>query len=375
MSRLFRLCFALAFASLFLVGGASLLPAQELEPPSAEEVEAARSAPLFTSHDALELTIEADFHTIRREDRKQDSKEERPAVLRWTTADGSTGSLDIQVRTRGNFRLSRRNCDFPPLRLNLKKGSTKGTLFEGQDKLKLVVTCKLGQDYWEQYVLLEYMAYRTLNVLTDISFRVRLAKVTYVDTSGEDDTFTRYAFLIEDAEMMALRQPAQVIEWVAGQLHPSQVEKHQAIIDDVYQYMIGNTDWAALRGPDPKECCHNIKLIGPEPLGSDQFVVPVPYDFDSSGLVDARYAAPHEALGLKSVTDRLYRGYCMHNETLESARQQVLRQEAAIRGLVANEGRLSSSTKKKAGRYLEDFFEIAEDPDKFEKNITEHCRR
>jgi hypothetical protein len=369
MSRLFRLCFALASSSLLVVGGASLLPAQELEPPSAEEVEAARSAPLFTSHDALELTIEADFHTIRREDRKQDSKEERPAVLRWTTADGSTGSLDIQVRTRGNFRLSRRNCDFPPLRLNLKKGSTKGTLFEGQDKLKLVVTCKLGQDYWEQYVLLEYMAYRTLNVLTDISFRVRLAKVTYVDTSGEDDTFTRYAFLIEDAEMMALRQPAQVIEWVAGQLHPSQVEKHQAIIDDVYQYMIGNTDWSGVM-------MHNMELI----RSFDGVPYTVPFDFDFSGLVNARYATPDPSLEIRRVRERLFRGFCPESVNRSQSEYDAvyalfLEKKDEIYAMWRNLEGLEPDRLKDTLEYFDEFYETISDPRRIESRMMRHCRR
>jgi hypothetical protein len=369
MSWLFRLCFALVSSSFLLVGGTSLLHAQELEQPSPEEVEAARSALLFTSHDALEITLEADFHTIRREDRKQDSEEERPAVLRWTTADGSTGSLDIQVRTRGNFRLSRRNCDFPPLRLNLKKGSTKGTLFEGQDKLKLVVTCKLGQDYWEQYVLLEYMAYRTLNVLTDISFRARLARVTYVDTSGEDDTFTRFAFLIEDAEMMALRQPARVVEWVAGQLDPRLLEKHQAIVADVFQYMIGNTDWSGVE-------MHNMELI----RTFDGVPYTVPYDFDFSGLVNARYASPAPSLDISRVRDRLFRGFCpevVHRSQADydavyalflEKKDEIYEMWRSLEGLEPD--RLEDTLE-----YFDEFYETIGDPRRIEGRMMRHCRR
>ena len=69
---------------------------------------------------------------------------------------GYTNSQEIQLGTRGNFQLHRRNCDFPPLRINLKKGSTKGTIFETQDKLELFVACKLGQSYWAQYETLSY---------------------------------------------------------------------------------------------------------------------------------------------------------------------------------------------------------------------------
>jgi len=362
MSRLFRPWFAVLSSSFCLAGGASLLRAQELEPPSAEEIEEARSVPLFASHDVLELTLEADFHTIRREDRSQDSEEERPAVLEWSNPDGSTNSLDIQVRTRGNFRLARRNCDFPPLRINVKQGSTKGTLFDGQDKLKLVVTCKLGQDYWEQYVLLEYMAYRTLNVLTDVSFRVRPARVTYVDTSGEDDTFTRFAFLIEDADMMALRQGARVVEWTAGQLHPALVEKRQAILVDVYQYMIGNTDWS-----------------GVEMRTSEGAAYLVPYDFDFSGLVNARYASPDPSLSINRVRQRLFRGFCpagvnRSQADYDSVYELFLEKKDEIyevwRGLEALEPDRLEDTLE----YFDEFYETIGDPRRIEQ-MMRACRR
>ena len=79
---------------------------QEPQYPTPEEVQAAEDAPLFTSHEILPITLTADFHTIVREDRSDEDSEERPARLEWTNADGSTETQDIQIQTRGNFRLS-----------------------------------------------------------------------------------------------------------------------------------------------------------------------------------------------------------------------------------------------------------------------------
>ena len=346
---------------------AILAPGPLTRTAEAQSAEASKPPKLFSSDDTFEVVMKAPWNDLQHQKSYQGTY---PAQLQYRASDGSTVTLDMTVARRGVKR--QEFCAFPPIRLRFDKEAVKGTVFRGQKSLKLVTHCKKSSRY-DQYYVLEMLAYRIYNLLTDYSFRVRPLQVTYVDSKSGKDDHPRFAFLIEDDSDLAKRNDLKKIK--IPRIKPSRLDPTVTSLMSVYQYMIGNTDWAALRGPDPKECCHNIKLIGPEPLGSDQFVVPVPYDFDSSGLVDARYAAPHEALGIKSVTDRLYRGYCMHNETLESARQQVLRQEAAIRGLVANEGRLSSSTKKKAGRYLEDFFEIAEDPDKFEKNITEHCRR
>ena len=41
-------------------------------------------------------------------------------------------------RARGRVRLETRNCDLPPLRLNIRRSEAGGTVFENQDKLKLV---------------------------------------------------------------------------------------------------------------------------------------------------------------------------------------------------------------------------------------------
>jgi hypothetical protein len=349
MSRLFRLSFSILLTVFLLPGGSRLIHAQELEPPSPEE-------------------IDADFHTIRREDRSQDSEVERPAVVRWSDPDGSTHSLDIQVRTRGIFRLARRNCDFPPLRLNIRTGEAKGTLFEDEDKLKLVVTCKLGQDYWEQYVLLEYGAYRTLNLFTDISFRVRLARVTYVDTSGEDDPFTRLAFIIEDAEMLALRNSAREIEWVAGQLDPRLLEKHQAILVDVYQYMIGNTDWSGVE-------MHNMALI----RTFDQVAYTIPYDFDFSGLVNARYAEPDPRLNIRRVRDRLFRGFCpaevnRSQADYDSVYALFLEKKDEIYEMWRGIEPLDPDRLEDTLEYFDDFYETLSDPRRIEARMIRNCR-
>jgi hypothetical protein len=369
MIRPFPLPAVLLLFTAWATSAVTVAHGQEFAPPTEEEIEAARDAPLFSSHDPLEMTLEADFQTLRKEDRSQDSETERPALLRWTAPDGSVHSLDIQVRTRGNFRLSRRNCEFPPLRLNLKEKSTEGTLFAGQDKLKLVVTCKLGQEYWEQYVLLEHMAYRMFEILTPLSFRARLARVTYVDTSGDEDPFTRYAFLIEDDSMMALRNNARKIDWGPGQLDPTLLTSRAAILVDFFQYMIGNTDWSGVE-------MHNMELI----RGYDGAAYTVPYDFDFSGLVNARYATPDPSLKIRRVRQRLFRGFCP---------DQVKRPQADYDAVVAlfqerkdeiyqawrNQEGLEPDRLQENLEYLDEFYETISDPELIEKRMMRDCRR
>ncbi len=359
--------------SLAVLGLVLLAPAhtraQDPKPPTPEEVAAAEKAPLFSSHETVQLTLEADFRAIRREDRAQDSQE-RPAVLRWQDASGSEASLEIQLRTRGNFRLAKRNCDWPPLRINIKKSDTAGTLFENQDKLKLVGICKAGQSYWEQYVLLEYLAYRTFSLFTPLGFRVRLARVTYVDTGGEESPFTRYGFLIEDDAHMAARNGGWKVDWVAGrQLSPRETDPEHSVLTDVFQYFIGNTDWSALQ-------MHNMELVQFEA----RKLSPVPYDFDFSGIVDARYAVPDSALPIRTVRQRHFRGFCPaefnRDPTLyESIYQRFRDKREEIYALWLEQEGLEQETIKDTREYLDEFYDILSDPRRIESRMMKDCRR
>lgn len=164
---------------------------------------------LFSSDEVLEFVLTSDFDQLKK-DRGQES-DEIPGQVEVLGAGGESVQIPIQVKTRGKFRLQRRICPDPPLRLNFPESEPHGTVFDGQDKLKLVSHCR-DSDRYEQNLLEEYLAYRIYNHLTEISFRVQLARITYRDTSGKNDPIERMAFLIEDEEAMAARLGGTMIE-------------------------------------------------------------------------------------------------------------------------------------------------------------------
>jgi hypothetical protein len=342
---------------------------EEPEFPTLEEIEAAENAPLFTSHEVFDITLTADFHTLRTEDRNPEEEQERPAVLEWTGPDGTTGRQEIQIKTRGNFRLSRRNCDFPPLRLNVKTGEAEGTLFEIQDKIKVVSPCKLGQDYWQQYVLSEYLVYRMFSLLTPLSFRARLARITYVDNTGEDETFTRYAFLLEDDSEMAERNGGVKLDWPERPLNPVLLEVHQAVLVEFFQFMIGNTDWSGAQG-------HNMELFRyPEGRFSA-----VPFDFDFSGIVDARYAVPDSSLSIRDVRRRVFRGFCPDQlnrrpETYQTVADLFQEKKEEIYELWRTQEGLSQDTREDTLEYLDEFYEILDRPERIQRDMLDNCVR
>ena len=158
--------------------------------------------PLFTSNSTLAISIEAPFKTIMR---NRDETEEFPATLKYADADGREHKFDIKLRVRGKFRLQRRNCNFVPLRVNFQKKQVAGTVFAGQDKIKLVTDCQRATPSYQQLLLKEYLAYKIFNMITDKSFGARLLQVTYIDNEPKGKTRNSYAFFIEEQKHIAER--------------------------------------------------------------------------------------------------------------------------------------------------------------------------
>ncbi|UCG86841.1 MAG: hypothetical protein JSW71_23595 [Gemmatimonadota bacterium] len=322
---------------------------------------------LFSENNPLTLTIEAPLKVIFKE--REQVSSYHPGVVIVEGTDGSSVRLDVQVKTRGKFRLNPRNCRFPPLRINFKKKQVENTVFAGQDKLKLVTHCQDKREEYEQYVLLEHVVYRTYNLLTDLSYRVRLARITYVDTEEDREPLTKYAFFIEEKDDMAARNGWEVVP--APVVPPAAYEQDQLNLAEVFQFLVGNTDWTAFKSaPDETECCHNVTVVG-NPAGP---VYPVPYDFDWTGLVSARYARPDPSLSIRSVRQRLYRGRCREPDQLDVTIPAFLRQKEAIYALVQGQEGLDEKRVEDAVKYLDEFYEIIEDPNKVRRQIRDRCR-
>ncbi len=339
-------------SALVLAGIAALALAETPDPP----------VPLFAEHDteSLPLEVSAPWRSLRRQ---RDDAGPFPAVLR---VEGVERTFEPTVEKRG---ISRQEiCGMPPIRLRFDEERVESTLFEGNRAIKVVTHCRNGKR-WTQYVVLEYLAYRLYNALTEMSFRVRAAEITYIDTDRDREDEPRIAFLIEDDRLVGNRHGLDKVE--VEEIHPLDLPAYETSIFMLFQYMIGNVDFSPLGG-DGDECCHNVKLIGEE--GSLEPLFAVPYDFDSSGWVDTTYAAAPEQLPIGDVRQRLFRGFCAHNEGLEPARAMIRERRGALYSIVESETRLTDRNRRKAVRYLDDFFETLDSDGRFERLITGVCR-
>jgi len=317
--------------------------------------------PLFQGDEALDVTITAPLTTLI-EERSKD--EYLSGAFQFTDADGDTVVFDLAIRARGNFRHA--TCEFPPVRLNLKKSQANGTLFDNQNKLKLVIQCGKN-DRYEQMVLREYLAYRLLNTVTDTSFRVRLLRVTYVDTETDRQSKIRYAFLIEHKNRLAARLDREAIgikrATVAG------IQPDRLNLTSIFQFLIGNTDFSPIAGPPGDECCHNYVLFG----NDTDPIMAIPYDFDQSGFVNAPYAQPNEKFRIRSVRQRVYRGRCVNNEYVEASLGRFRDYRDAIYEMVLEQEGLEAGVLKQLVRYIDDFYELIDDPRDVKRKIINKC--
>jgi hypothetical protein len=334
--------------------------AQELPSPAEmDELQAeAESAPLFSDDEPLRLELFVDLEYLKDE---RPDEEEEPALLRFRQPDRGWADAPAEIRTRGIFRRESRNCSFPPLRLDVPRGQMKGTVFHGQDKLKLVFPCREGRSNYQTLVLREYLAYRMLNLLTPASYRVRLVELTVHDTSGDSDPVDAYGFLIESDEAMAARNRAVISEW--EQFHPQGMDVEQATVVSLFQFMIGNTDWSPV-------FFHNAKLI----WDNQGRYLTIAFDFDFSGIVDAPYATPDPVVGIETVRERRYWGFCWEGADFDALNRQFTELRPQFEQLWREMDLMEEGDRRRGLDYLETFYRILETPGSYRRLVVEPCR-
>jgi len=315
---------------------------------------------LFIDRRPLEMELFVDLSDLCR---KQDKSkcQDMAAELNWSVDEVSSKLISLNVRTRGKFRLRRDTCIVPPLFLIFSPEVTEGTLFAGQKLLPLTTHCKAGRINSEDIVLKEYLAYRIYEALTEKSVRARLAHIRYGKPKTRKLSPPHYGFLSEHFESVAARNGLELRE--AGRFKLSQADAMAMATMELFQYMIGNTDFSALK-------LHNVVLLR-NPQGG---VIPLPFDFDFSGLVDADYASPPRKLPISNVRQRLYRGFCHNNLDWDELFSLFQNRKQQIFDVIESVPGLTMMSLKRARRYIRDFYRVLDSDEKRQKRIVEACR-
>ncbi len=329
-----------------LTVGDTSLPSKKLKDP-----------PFFRSEAPLVVTLTTNIRQLRKE--KGDKAPWHAATLTVSDAAGKAVTVSSAARTRGIWRL--KNCDFPPTRLKFANKDTKGTIFHDLDEPKLVSYCR-NSDIYEQYILQEFQLYRVYRLLTPLSHQVRLLQMTYLDSASAKVEAKRYGFMTEDPAQLAARFGGKMLKQLgagADDLDP----KHAAMAF-VFEYMIGNTDFSF-------SGLHNTELVQ---IVTGE-ILPVAYDFDYAGAVDASYATADPRMRSARVRDRQFRGFCSLKASYPAVLELFKAKKDAIYALYADEiGRLMTPRVVKATLgYFDDFYRDITTPKDFEKRVLGDC--
>ncbi len=351
------ICFCILFVAVSVNAQQKIAKPKKVKKVNPEKSRLPYSAgPLFDDDEVLKIKLSGRLREIFND--RGETVSYHQMLLQYKKKDSTIVSISLQVRSRGHFRRRKENCAMPPLLLNIVKSARlKSTLFEKQDKLKLVTPCR-----GDEYVIQEYLVYKLYNLLTPKSFRARLVQVEFEDSLQKRKSETLYCILVEDENKVAKRNGFLLSNTKMISMEALNAEEFTKTA--VFQSMIGNTDWSV-------PYLHNIKLIKKD---SAHIPIAIPYDFDHSGIVSAPYALPPEQLNLSSVRERVYRGYCQNNTAFTNVIAEFNRLKDDIYKVYTSCTLLEPKYLKATTRYLDEFYKIINSPKTAERFFSDPCR-
>lgn len=317
----------------------------------------APSDALFGNPYSLETRLEYTFRELKK---NNSDKRYFPTYLHYRIENEAWDSIKIDIRARGGFR--RKNCFFTPLKVRIRAKERSGTLFENHKTLKLVLPCLLHGNA-NDLILKEYLCYKLYELITPYYFNTKLMALTLTDQRGrKSKSYDLEAFFIEDEDLMAKRVGGKIMK--AEAINPYLLQDTAAVRHDFFQYMIANTDWSAVGQ-------HNTRILQ-VPLRTN---IPVPYDFDMAGLVNAPYAEVSDFLSISSVRERLYRGFCQDAGLFQFIRAEYLSIEDQFWEILREiETDIHPDEMDPLRKFLDEFFAILKNDRRFNENIALKCR-
>ena len=313
-----------------------------------------RYVSLFGSEDILEVFLRLDLAAFLK---KTDRNQSFDGTM--TIHFSETDSIDkkVTVKYRGENRYQ--TCRFPPMRIVFKK-----PLYEDSDSgriksMKLVNQCQSGASY-EDYIIRECLVYKLYNVVTDTSFRVRLLKINFIDSEEKKKSMVQYGIFIEPEGLLTSRTNTTEIKSKSL----SQRHMFPAMIDRVaiFNYMVSNWDWSVAGQ-------HNVLVLKSMNIGAEELGIPVPFDFDLTGVVNAEYSIPLPETGIETNRDRKFTGICRTREDYRKDLMMFLDRKEEFYAVVNNYPYLNKTAKKDITAFLDQFFDQLEKPKSFENMV------
>jgi hypothetical protein len=315
---------------------------------------------LFRSEEILPIKLS---YTNKDVERNTNDSTYIKTDLSYQEDDGTWKTLEVEIRARGNFR--RKNCYFPPIKLKIKKSAAKETVFKGNKKLKLVVPCLKAKNVSDN-VLKEFIAYKLYENISPYHFKTRLVRINLTEDRGKKTIeHDLYGILLEDDKNLEKRLNCNEMKRF---IHPLAQDGLSSVQNAFFQFMIANTDFSTAYQ-------HNEKLFF-----IDEKMVPVPYDFDMSGLVDASYAVvsqiAKEELPITDVKQRMYRGFKRDPQIYKEIRQQYLDKKGDMLAVFDKYESIFYDDRefRMAKQFILDFYEVIENENSYNDKIFSQAR-
>ncbi len=289
----------------------------------------------------LELVLHLDSLFM---DRRHKNYQDASAT--FTFENGETWTDSMEVKVRGIFRAAK--CDNPPLKIKYSKNLLKKRGLKKRNEYKLVYPCKSNKIY-QNYIYKEYLIYKLYNELTDKSLRVHLIDFTLKDATQKKEDIQSIGFLVEHREEIIKRLDAHKNDIRC--LPVKMLSPYDYTLFQVFQFMIGNVDWLI-------ENCKNTEVIQLQ----DNTIIPIPYDFDFTGMVNPSYAVPNRIFKQKYVTDRYFLGHEKSMEELMPIFELFKEKKKNFVQLITEFPYLSNRDRKAMLKYLESFYRILDRP-------------
>ncbi|MGB5362639.1 MAG: hypothetical protein WBN17_04975, partial [Aureibaculum sp.] len=194
----------------------------------------------------------------------------------------------------------------------------------------------------------------------------RLVSVTLTEDRGKKTIeHELMGILLEDDKNLEKRLNCNEMKRF---IHPLGQDGHSSVQNAFFQFMIANTDFSTAYQ-------HNEKLFF-----IDKKMVPVPYDFDMSGLVDASYAVVsqigNEELPISDVKHRMYRGFKRDPAIYKKVRKQYLDKKSDMLAIFNTYESFFYDKKEfdKAKQFILDFYEVISNEKSYQDKIISQAR-
>jgi len=195
-----------------------------------------------------------------------------------------------------------------------------------------------------------------------VSHKARLIRFIYADSADGKVRARRYGFIMEEPKALAARLGGRVMEQKGA--GGENLDPLQDALFGVFQYFIGNTDFSVAG-------LHNVELF----FNEQGDVMPIAYDFDFSGAVNARYATVDSSLRIPNVRQRLFRGYCTDAESYNKTFAIFNEKKPEIYALYSDSiGKLMDKGRvRETLSYFDEFYETINNGRAAKRSIIESC--